>query len=289
MDKKCIICGCLNKKINYKWDQFTHYKCLLCGIISLFPQPKASSIESHNLSRYESKKSKQAYFNMRDIMFKRAELSVTDILRFKSNGKLLDVGCSYGFYLKVFQKYGFSTLGIDISKSAIKYLGRVFKLNGIVGEFSCHYFQSKSFEVITMFDTFEHFSNPKAVLLKSNKILKKNGLIVIQTPNIDSIISKLTGRNWFWLLPPEHLYLFSFKSLKLLLDKTGFKVLKISTWDDHHEFMSNLLYIIGIKYWGKTAVLHRILVKLKYALIPISYFWNIFFLGGEFLIYAQKE
>lgn len=289
VNKPCIICNSKSLKSKYKWNKFEHFKCLFCKTICVFPQPKVNSIKVNNLEKYESESSLQAYFNMQDILMKRAELCASNILKYKSNGKILDVGCSYGFYLKVFNKYGFSVTGIDISRPAINYLKKVFKLKGIVGEFNDYLFSKKSFDVITMIDSLEHVSNPRKILLKSKEIMKKEGLIVIQTPNAESFISKLTGKNWFWLLPSQHLYLFSIKSLKMLLEQTGFKIIRVSTWDDYHEFISNLLMLIGIKYSGKTAILHRLLVKFKYVLIPFSYIWNIFFLGGEMLIYAQKE
>lgn len=289
VNSPCLICHSKSQKVVHKWDKFDQYQCLFCKTNCICPQPKENLIEFNNLEMYDSEFSKQVYFNIQNILTQRAELCVSNLLKYKMSGKILDIGCSYGFYLNVFKNNGFSPLGIDISRSAIKYLKKSLKLNGIVGQFDNHYFSKKSFDIITMIDSIEHFSNPRKILLKSKEILKKEGIIVIQTPNIESFISKLTGKKWFWLLPSQHLYLFSVKSLKMLLEQTGFKILEVSTWDDYHEFMSNLLFLIGIKYSGKTAILHRLLVKIKYFLTPFSYIWNIFLQGGEILIYAQKE
>lgn len=286
---KCKICKSTDiVKIN-KVLTFKLLRCLKCQVVFIFPQPRKSSVEKNNLQIYDSECSAKQYFNMQKIFHRRAETSISILKKYIKKGEILDVGCNYGFYLQSFKKEGYNTCGIDISKNVAEYNKTKMGIKTIVGKFDTYNFKDKNFDIITMFDVLEHFSDPQEVIDKVKKNLKNNGVIIIQTPNFQSIMSRITGLKWSWLLIPQHQFIFSIKTLKILLKNNGFKVLYISTWDDLHEFINNILLIFGIKSSGKSELIHRILVKIKYVLFPISILWNSYNLGGEILIYAQKE
>ena len=133
MQKRCKLCGSDNTKINNKIGEHELIRCLNCRIIFLLPQPKLSKARYHNLIKYESIDSIKSYFNMHEIFIKRAKKCIKILRKYKSSGKILDVGCSFGFYLQVFQKSGFKTKGIDLSEKAIKYINTKLKLKGCNG------------------------------------------------------------------------------------------------------------------------------------------------------------
>lgn len=74
---------------------------------------------------------------------------------------------------------------------------------------------------MTLWDTIEHLSDPRGVLLDIRRILKPSGLLMLSTgalPHTDpEVMSK-------WYYPPWHLYYFSEKTIRELLDKCGFDV-----------------------------------------------------------------
>jgi len=84
-----------------------------------------------------------------------------DILnRGYSSGKLLDIGCNYGFFLGVCEPH-FKTYGIDISRYAISEAKNYAPRSKIV---CCDVeenipFADETFDVVTMFDTLEHVKN----------------------------------------------------------------------------------------------------------------------------------
>lgn len=286
MTLECSVCNTKKQKIIRKIDNYKLIRCANCRVVFLSPKPN-SQIEN-NLRKYESTESIQSYIKMKSLLSDRAENCVKKLKIYKSKGELLDVGCSYGYYLQIFKKYGYTIKGIDISEKAIDYIVKRKNIKALVGSFETYHFDNNSFDIITMFDVLEHFSDPVKIINKVKKLLKKNGIVIIQTPNFDSLMSKITGKKWFWLLVPQHIFLYSITSLQYLLTKNGFRILYLKTWDDHHEFTSNLLSLFGINYWGRTKLLHRILVKFKKIVVIFSYLWNIFNLGGEIIIYAQK-
>jgi len=107
-----------------------------------------------------------------------------DFCRKHSSGKLLDVGCAYGHFLRKAEKY-FETYGTDISKHAINtakttapetrfFIQDAEKLN----------FDDDFFNIITLFDILEHLENPEKCLNKCRKIAKNKALVIISVPNI---------------------------------------------------------------------------------------------------------
>lgn len=289
MNKSCHLCQSINI---YKIDEVNHYnlfRCLDCHVVFIHPQPSIKTIEKNNLNIYTSDKLESVYLSMKDTFNKRAKLCIATLKKFKSEGKLLDVGCSYGFYLKAFNQQGYSAWGIDISKRAVEYAKVNFKVRAIHGNFEKYIFDEESFDVVTLFDVFEHFSDPIHILKKINWILKRNGILIIQTPNYDSLISKITGKNWSWLLIPEHLFIYTLRTLEIILKNNEFRIIKVFTWDDLYEFVNNIINIQNNRYSKNIQFLQKILIRASKIISPISYPEKYFSLGGAILVYAQKK
>lgn len=288
MSKKCDICQ--DKRIYYLFskDKYEYFICNNCKVTFIAPKPNYPHVYINNLSKYNSLKTEKAYFLKKDVLTTRAINSVTILSQYKTTGHLLDIGCSYGFYLKIFKEFGYITEGIDISKKAVNYALKKYNLRVYKKDFRTFRFSKKRYDIITLFDILEHLPNPRKTLSKINKLLKKNGIIIIQTPNIRSIIAKITGVNWFWLVTPQHIFLYSIKSLIILLESEKFKILHISTWDDYDEFIKNILWLFKLKDKGITKYFYFIVYYLFKLFYPLSIIWNKLFLGGEILIYAQK-
>lgn len=150
------------------------------------------------------------------------------ILRFKKNGKLLDVGCAYGYFLEVAEKSGFEVFGIDPSDYAVKQAKKKFGKKVKKAFLSETDFRQESFDVITLFDVFEHLEDPKMDLEKINKILKNNGLLVIATGDTGSFWARISGRRWTFWNPPQHIFYFNQENITRILKEAGFEVLRIT-------------------------------------------------------------
>ena len=168
------------------------------------------------------------------------------IEKYKNGGRLLDIGCAAGFFLEVAEEKGWDVFGVELSEYASNY-ARERGLNIFTGDVTATKFPDEYFDVITLWAVISNLQNPYNNLIEAYRILKKKGLIVIQTGNIDSIFAKLQGINWGILTPGGHLYYFSPKTLRKMLELTGFEIVKISTHGDitQNERIKNL---IGYKY-----------------------------------------
>ena len=91
--------------------------------------------------------------------------------------------------------------------------------------------KSKKFDVITMVHVIEHVKNPKQFLSRAIKLLNKDGVLYVETPNLNSWLYRIEQKNYTFLTPPEHLYIFSKDSFRQILkNKLDAKIVKISTY-----------------------------------------------------------
>lgn len=91
-------------------------------------------------------------------------------------------------------------------------------------------FKSKSFDMIVSFEVIEHLWNYEKFLLECNRLLKDKGLLIISTPNRNSLINRIFNSYLnpkYHKGPYAHKYIFSKKELEELLEKSGVKILKI--------------------------------------------------------------
>jgi len=235
--KLCPICR-HKQKLAFKKLSYPIYKCPNCDLyITHLKNSYHQVIKNYYTQGYfTGKKNKAGYANYQQDhqVVRRNALSYIDLLsKHKTNGKLLDVGCATGIFLEEAQKKGFKPHGIDVSEYAVKIAQKKFKQKVKKGTLPNKKFLNYSFDVITLFDVFEHLDKPNKQLATYKKLLKKNGLIFIVTGNTDSLLSKIQKQNWHFFIPPQHVYFYSLKNLTTLLSSHGFKIIHTSNVGKH--------------------------------------------------------
>lgn len=212
---------------------------------------------------------------------------------YKKNGKILDIGCSTGFYLAKLKELGWETFGIEINSEAAKWGKEKLKLNIFCGSLESANFPSDYFDVVTMWHTLEHVYNPDHTLKEIYRILKKNGTIIIGVPNVDTIERIVFGRCWWAWEAPRHLYHYSLKTLSNFLKKNNFNITKI-------EFpvnVNNIILSLQIFFlhhfpkkekWIKNFFDPDKNLLLRNILIPLGCLLSLFRQTGRMIIYAKK-
>jgi len=190
-------------------------------------------------------------------------------------GKLLDVGCGNGVFLKEAQKHGFEIWGIDFDKQSIKAakknLGIDTLYNMSLEEF--HNFAKKKnikFDVITFFEVLEHQDRPMEFLQMVKDLLKDEGYIAGSVPNREGLFRKIDWKYFHGDYPPHHFLRFSQTALYKTLELAGFKNVEIIKLDFPKEklplYLEKKLFgnIDKLKIWLKSKAVgnHRIAISL---------------------------
>jgi SAM-dependent methyltransferase len=141
--------------------------------------------------------------------------------RLPPGGRLLDIGCASGTFIAEAQAV-YRAAGADISFDACR-VARNQGLDVVVADAAALPFASASLDVITMWDTLEHISDPVAVLADVARVLRPGGTLALTTGDVSSLCARLSGRRWHLLTVPEHRYFFSPRSLMRVFDRVGLR------------------------------------------------------------------
>ena len=228
----CCICG-KSDAVPYKGaDNLKLVKCPGCSLIFVSPMPGPAVLKDiYEAHYYNNKNSLEMGYdnyseeetNIRKTALKRLKY----IERYAKKGKLLDVGCAFGFFMDTARKNGWDVSGIEISRVAIEHALKI-GLNVTEGNIDIMDLPGEKYNLITLWDVVEHLTKPKEVLVKLRQRLDKGGILVLSTPDIGSIPARLTGGKWIGFKSPrEHLWYFSKTTISKLLAETGFRVKKV--------------------------------------------------------------
>lgn len=143
----------------------------------------------------------------------------------KSSNLLLDVGSGSGKFLLFARDCGWNVSGFDFDESAVA-VSRQHGLNVKHGTFDDMHSRSDEFDMITASHVIEHVYSPAEMIVDMHRLLKPNGRVWLETPNIKALGLKRFGKNWRGLEPPRHLMLFSMRGMKDLLEQHGFTDIK---------------------------------------------------------------
>ena len=185
---------------------------------------------------------------------------------FPSNvrGKLLDVGCGDGRFLRYAKEQGFEVWGIDFDKKSVENAKRKFGIDTIFAmslEEFYEYAKEKNlkFDVITFFEVLEHQDKPREFLEMVKGLLKEGGYIAGSVPNRESIFQKeLHQKIYFWIdNPPHHFLRFSKSSLEKAFNFSGFK--DVEVYKSDFPFIELFPYLEK-KLFGN---LDKLKIKLK--------------------------
>jgi 2-polyprenyl-3-methyl-5-hydroxy-6-metoxy-1,4-benzoquinol methylase len=134
-------------------------------------------------------------------------------------------------------------------------------------------FPSGFFDVVTMWDVLEHMIDPHAELLEVQRVLRRQGVLVLETQNIASWVPKLLGKRWIHYGNDLHLFHFSPATIKITTASAG-KVCSLQFLTDKLRHLS-----------GKAARLTDTLLRRWPELARQSIYVN---LGDEMIVCAQK-
>ncbi|MCG9966642.1 methyltransferase domain-containing protein [Pelotomaculum terephthalicicum JT] len=152
------------------------------------------------------------------------------ILKYKlPPARTLELGCAHGGLVHLMKLVGYDSCGTEMSPWICDYASVTFNISMECGCIEDLSIAPKSLDIIILMDVLEHMTDPEGSLNVIARVLKDDGIFVIQTPcfrNIKQTYRYLKETNNVFLRmlrEKEHLYLFNIKSIEQILREVGFK------------------------------------------------------------------
>lgn len=247
---RCTLCTSPGAAKEFSKKGASYYRCTSCGHIFVFPVPSPDQTTEHYQSSYT-----ESYLTEMTPWFQELARRRISLIRKHApeltSLSILDVGCGYGFFLKAATAHGCQAMGLDNSEACAAYARERFRIpvvSGDVRDSLPHVVSERRFDIITFWHVLEHLDDPRAALRSAIRGLKENGLLVLNSPNMDSAVFAIAGRWWSWIYSPGHVQYFSLQSLAKWLQAEGLAVVGRETWTD----APNLYFLV------EEAILFRI-------------------------------
>jgi 2-polyprenyl-3-methyl-5-hydroxy-6-metoxy-1,4-benzoquinol methylase len=232
----CDLCGSDNYMILFEKDGFRHVECRKCHLV--YVNPRLENPSQHQEALYDNIAASHGTFDENTRYdysgYRKEKLTkeAASYLPYNINGRILDVGCSFGGFLKGAAEQGWKyPEGVEIAPQVAAYTSQFFPVQ--MKPFEETEYPDNCFDVIRLNNVIEHLSSPKAVVRSVQRKLRTGGLFVIKTPNFRSLSVSLCREKWQYIAGFDHIHLFCPKTITQLLTENGFKIVKIETKGTH--------------------------------------------------------
>jgi len=229
----CLFCGVMDERLCFEDEPFRVVQCRRCGLTYVNPRlPPERLHQMYQEEYWSSEHAKEfgysAYLADEPLYRRTYRRRMPVIRRHKPTpGALLDVGCAAGSFLAVAAEEGWRPTGVELSAPMAEYAARTLRLPDVRrGDLLSLELPDQGFDVITLWDVLEHLEDPPAHLRAARRLLKPDGILVIETQNVASFFARLLGRKWQHYKHAEHLYHFDPRTLQRLLSEAGFEVVE---------------------------------------------------------------
>ncbi|GAB1445675.1 hypothetical protein MASR2M41_13900 [Flammeovirgaceae bacterium] len=157
------------------------------------------------------------------LEFKKTVALIRQFTKYEQGLRLLEIGSAYGFFLDEARDF-FSCAGIEVSEEGVLFSrNRGHQvIHGVADEDTLS--SLGHFDVIVMLDVIEHLPSPRETIRLLKSHLRNDGILLIVTGDVSSMLARITGKFWRLMTPPQHTYFFSGETLSKLLKDLGFKV-----------------------------------------------------------------
>lgn len=212
--------------------RFPYLRCPSCTLVYPSPRPKIEYISAQYINGRFTNTFRELYlpsaeYRMSTIFLERVREIIMPRV---STGRLLDIGCSSGHFLKVAYEYGFDTYGIEPNSEMARFASEELKLPNILnGVLKGEEYPPCYFDVITLWDVIEHVPQPNELLRSVFKLLKAGGWVFAYTENVESFNVFITGSDSEMFCPDVHLRHYSPKTFRLEFERAGFLVQDVMT------------------------------------------------------------
>jgi 2-polyprenyl-3-methyl-5-hydroxy-6-metoxy-1,4-benzoquinol methylase len=268
---------CRSDRIQKIDSDFNFCRCDSCGYVFDSPRPSFALISAFysQTGKYDTWLNQE---RARDVMWKRR---LKKLSRYRSKGRLLDIGTGYGKFLHHARPFFAEVTGTEVSQSAVVLAKEKYGLSLLAGPVEALDLPSQSFDTITLFHVLEHVPDPGKLVTVCHALLRSQGILVIAVPNdvlawtskIKKVGKKL-GLQSFQKFSPRlgisragtsreiHLSHFTPPVLRRLLENSGLQMMEESL--DPYYASTGIRLFLDTVYYAFHRLLHATLKINRY-------------------------
>ena len=227
---RCSACGASARdEYLYAVGAFSIHRCTACGLGRTLTPPGFDPTTIYTKEYFQGGQvdGYADYQGSRKHLAREFEHALKEMGRVGlSHGRLLEVGCAYGYFLDQ-ARASFSVSGIELAEDAVA--ACVARGLDVVRQPDDAFFAQRApFDAVVMLDVIEHLERPDDVLGDLHARLRPGGLLMLTTGDFGSLAARTMGRKWRLMTPPQHLWFFTVESIKALLARKGYRVVRVT-------------------------------------------------------------
>jgi len=217
----------------------------------------------------------------------RRRIKISHIPRWVENGRLLDIGCSYGRYLSGMRELGWDVYGIELNQASVAFAQDKLGLENVRQGFIDNIALPENFfDVIHGSMVLEHFHRPLEVLKNMRNAIKQDGQLILSVPDFSGLEARCFGRSCYTLQVPQHLNHFTPDTIKKMLDEAGFRVEEIIHHHTDRDWVASMDLSGG--YLKSLNILKYKAIR-KAVVKPLVYIQGLLGLTSRMSVYAKPK
>jgi SAM-dependent methyltransferase len=224
----CPGCGGKSHRVLFVKRGYPIVRCEECGLVFSNPQVDESLV----LDEYREGGSNDLWVDVltspRQLRLDREKFAeiLDELEPHRGGGRLLDVGTSIGLFLRLALDRGWAGTGTEFGRRALAYARKELALD--ISEAPIEELEGE-YDVVTVLSVLEHVNRPRDFLREVARLLKPGGAAYFIVPNVDSLACRVLHERAATFDGRNHLVYFSPRTLRDVLSREGFEVLRTRT------------------------------------------------------------
>lgn len=230
-------------------ERFTYFRCAKCGLCFLQPVPEDIG-KYYRLDYYAIPEN----IEQLAVLSSKQKHKLEAVQKFMANGRLLEIGSSYGDFAYLAKVAGYDVSAIEMDEQCCQFLRTQVGIEAINSDDPINTLKTLGkYDIIALWQVIEHLPSPWKTLELLVEHLSPNGLLVMAAPNPNALQFRLFGAHWTHLDAPRHLQLIPISVLKEYLHKLGMVPVLVTTSDaeslkaNTYGWKKSIMNLLGVR------------------------------------------